>query len=129
MMSWLTGIFKVDIYLVLATWILFAAIFHFSQAVKVAPKGNPYVTFCVQIGMFMNIVWLATGAAYWYNFGFFWEFVKLMLACLAIPVLAIPFTIVGGEKAWDKIVLYIAMPIAIGSFCYIFPRLNWFGLI
>lgn len=129
MTSWLDGIFHVDLDLVFATWILFAAIFHFSQAVKVAPKDNPYLVVCAQIGMFMNIVWLATGAAYWYNFGFIWEFVKLMLASLAIPLVSLPVVIIAGNKAWDRVALYAAMPIAILAIIYIFPRLDWFGLI
>jgi hypothetical protein len=128
MIRWLDGIFHVDLDLVFAVWILFGAMFHFSQAVKPKTEGNPYLTLCVQLGMFMNIVWLATGAAYFYNFGF-WEFVKLLLACLAIPLISWPVTATAGGKTWDRVALYIGMPIAIAAIVYIFPRLNWFGLI
>lgn len=129
MIAWLDGIFHVDLKLVFGVWVLFAAIFHFASAVKPSSKENPYTVFCAQLGMFMNIVWVITAGAYLYNFHFFWEFVKLMLACLAIPLISLPVTMTAGHKVWDKIALYAGMPVAVTALIYIFPRINWFGLM
>ncbi len=128
MIAWLDGIFGVDLKLVFAVWVLFAAIFHFSRAVKPKAKSSAYLNFCAQLGMFMNIVWLATAGAYLYQFGFFWETVKLLLASLAIPLISLPVTIISGDKAWDRIALHLGMPVAVIAILYIFPHLSWFGL-
>lgn len=126
----LSQFFNAPVTLVLTIALMATASFHFMATRSRSTYKNrsieAYIAFCQAFDMVLYFSCMVTIFAFGYTYGLI-ETLKLIAACLAMPVIGMLFALVMGTKRWNIISGLVALPLAILCALYIFPRLNWFG--
>lgn len=124
--------FKADVTLVLVIALMVTASFHFLRTAAGRKTGNKllqaYLTLCDAFDNVLHFCCILVVIAFGYTFGWM-EMVKLLVVCLVLPVIGHVCALLVGTQRWNRIASIIALPLGVLCALYIFPRLNWFGLL
>jgi ABC-type phosphate transport system permease subunit len=124
--------FKADVALVLAIAMMVTASFHFMRSASGRKPDNKafeaYFALCNMFDNVLHFFCILSVFAFGYTYGLM-EAVKLLIVCLVLPIIGMLFAAIMGTHNWNRTASLIALPLGVLCALYIFPRLNWFGLL